>query len=626
MLLRAWEAARIDPARLRYIEAHGTGTGVGDPVEIGAIADALSEAGVKQSCAIGSIKSNFGHTESASGVAGLIKSALVIHHRMIPPSLHCQTPNPKIAWDKAPVRIATKCIDLAAEPGPLLAGVSSFGITGTNAHLVLEEAKAQAVEIATPVRPLVFTVSARTREALEDLRKAHLHAVKNRTGGLSLHDLCYTASVRRTHHEYRNAVVCTDFTELEERLTAAVENEPAEGVVSGRALSDKKRVVFVAPGQGSQWLGMARELYGSEPTFRKAFDECDAAIMAETGWSLTDRLLGPKAEEFLSRIDVIQPALFSMSVALAAVWRAWGIQPDAVVGHSMGEVAAAHLAGVLSLRDAAAVICRRSRLMKTLRSSGGMATVDLPLQEAEALLAGTAELSVAASNGPRTTVISGDLKALEALLRKLEAREVYCRLVKVDVASHSAQVDPILEQLAAELSDIHPEPARVPMLSTVSGEFAIQQAEPGTHMDSGYWVRNLRECVLLAPAVTRLCESGHNVFIELSPHPILLPSIEAAAKDIRPEVTAVASLRREKPALATMLSSLGTLYAEGYPVEWERLFPDGGRCVSLPQYPFQRERCWPDPAAAKHADDRSQYVHPLLLNDSRYNHDRVGNL
>ena len=446
---------------------------------------------------------------------------------------------------------------------------------------------------------------------MEDLY-AYLETVREGARSCSIPDLCYTASVRRNHHEFRTAIVCSDRSELEERLTAAVDGEASDGIASGRSSSHSQRVVFVAPGQGSQWLGMARELYETDATFRQAFEECDRAIIAETGWSLIERLLGAEAERYLAEIDVIQPALFSMSSALAAVWRAWGVEPDAVVGHSMGEVAAAHLAGVLTLPDATAVICRRSRLMKTLRSNGGMATLDLPLEATRALLKDIPSLSVAASNGPRTTVISGDLKALEALLGELQAKEIYCRLVKVDVASHSSQVDPILDPLRHALSEIRPQSARIPMLSTVTGEFAVQQDEAGTWMDADYWVRNLRQCVLLAPAVTRLSESGHNIFIELSPHPILLPSIQSAAGELNPDVLAVASLRREKPSQAAMLSSLAAMYAEGYPVAWERFYPQGGRCIRLPQYPFQRERCWPEPGTGKRLEIAGAEGNPLL--------------
>jgi acyl transferase domain-containing protein/acyl carrier protein len=612
MLLSAWKAAGIDPAMLRYIEAHGTGTGVGDPVEIGAIADALTAAGVKDSCALGSIKTNFGHTEAASGIAGLIKTALVLQHRTIPPSLHCKTPNPKIKWDRAPIQVATEAIDLQDEPGRLLAGVSSFGITGTNAHIVLEEVEQRVAARPDVGCPLVLPISARSPEALHELLGAYLKDVRVQAQKWPIHDLCYTASVRRNHHEFRTAIVCADFAELEERLAAAVDDEACDGVVSGRSSSARRRVVFVAPGQGSQWLGMARELYDKEPVFHQAFEECARAILAETGWSLTDRLLGEQAEQYLSEIDVIQPALFTMSVALAAVWKAWGVEPDAVVGHSMGEVAAAYLAGVLRLPDAVAVICRRSRLMKTLRSSGGMATVDLPLEETEVLLKGIPSLSVAASNGPRTTVISGDLKALERLLEELKSKEIYCRQVKVDVASHSSQVDPILDQLFQSLSEIAPQPARIPMVSTVTGEFALREGDAGTSMDASYWVRNLRQCVLLAPAVKRLCESGHDLFIELSPHPILIPSIESAAREVNPQVLTVPSLRREKPARATMLTSLAAMYVEGYAVGWEHFYPEHGRCVKLPQYPFQREHCWPEPGTTKRSDILDTMGNPLL--------------
>ena len=601
MLRAAWQSAGVEPKNIRYIEMHGTGTSVGDPVEIEAVGGALADAGVTALCALGSIKTNIGHTETAAGVAGLIKVALALKHRVIPPSLYFETRNPKIAWDKFPVRVVTEPVDLSSEAGLILAGVNSFGLSGTNAHVVMEEVHRQPYKTPQGSGPYLLPVSARSPEALDAMLRAHLEQIRSLGTDYPVRDSCYMASVRRNHHEYRAAIAGEDRKELENNLAAAVAREDCEGVVVGRVGAGKQRIVFVAPGQGSQWLGMARELFDNDSVFRQAFEECDSAIAAETGWRLTDRVLGAEAEHYISQIDVIQPALFTMSVALAAVWRSWGIQPDAVVGHSMGEVAAAHIAGILSLQDAAAVICRRSRWMKTLSSSGSMATVELPLREVEALLQPTdGALSVAASNGPHTTVISGDAKALEELLHELEAREIYCRQIKVDVASHSAQVDPILEALFTSLSDVAPQPAQVPMLSTVTGEYASESSgtsiRTATRMDAEYWVRNLRRCVLFAPAIQKLCLGPHNVFIELSPHPILLPSIESSAREVDPAAMAVASLRREKPARATMLRGLAELYAAGQKIEWTRLYPEEVRCVRLPQYQFQRERSWPDPS------------------------------
>jgi phthiocerol/phenolphthiocerol synthesis type-I polyketide synthase C len=599
MLKAAWKSAGIAPQDLRYIEMHGTGTAVGDPVEVEAVGAALAEAGVQQPCALGSIKTNIGHTETAAGVAGLIKVVLSLQHRVVPPSLHFKVPNLRIAWDQFPVRIATEPIDLSHQTGLNLAGVSSFGLSGTNAHLVLQEAAPSKPE-SQGHGPYLLPISARSSEALHDLLRAHLDQLRAAGPDYPIRDVCYTASVRRNHHEYRVAIIARDLAELEKNLVAAIDAEDSDGVISGRAGAGQRSMVFVAPGQGSQWLGMATELFQSQPVFRKAFEECDAAIREETGWSLVDRVIGVDREEYIAQIDVIQPSLFAMSVALAAVWQSWGIVPEAVVGHSMGEVAAAHIAGILNLKDAVAIICRRSRLMKTLSTGGSMATVELPMAEVESLLQPIQGVSVAASNGSHTTVISGDAAAIESLLKDLAAKDIYCRQIKVDVASHSAQVDPILDSLLTSLGDIRPQPAKIPMLSTVTGKYAATEAdlrgETTTRMDAEYWVQNLRHSVLFSPAIQKLCVDGKDTFVELSPHPILLPSIEASAHEVDPRALAVASLRREKPAVATMLAGLAMLYAAGRKIDWERFYPADARCVSLPQYPFQRERCWPEPA------------------------------
>lgn len=599
MLGEAWKSARIKPADIRFIEMHGTGTSVGDPVEIGAVGAALQNAGLERPCLLGSVKTNLGHTESASGVTGLIKAALALKHRTLPPSLHLAVPNPKISWRDFPVQISREVVDLAAEPSPLIAGVNSFGLSGTNAHIVLEAVEHDPLTRRTQSGACLLPISARTTDALREMINAHVAAAND--VGYSVRDTCYTAGARRTHHEHRIAIFGENLEDLQANLAVAATNEENESVVLGQPLAGERKIVFIAPGQGSQWTGMARELFAQEEVFRLAFQDCDDAIAAETGWTLADRMLGPDAKSHLVQIDVIQPALFTLSVCLAALWRSWGIEPDAVVGHSMGEVAAAHIAGILSLKDAAAVICRRSRLMKTLRGEGSMATVELSLPDVEMLLASRGGISIGASNGPSSTVISGDAREIDVLLKELEAKEIYCRLVKVDVASHSAQVDPILSELKTALADIRPRPATLPMLSTVTGKYANDSHghSSGTTLDAAYWAGNLRKSVLYAPAIEKLCAAGNDIFIELSPHPILLPSTEASARPVNPRIVAVASLRREKSERATMLRGLGALYVAGCHVAWERVYR-GGRCVSLPQYAFQRERYWPEPFDPEH--------------------------
>jgi acyl transferase domain-containing protein/NADPH:quinone reductase-like Zn-dependent oxidoreductase/acyl carrier protein len=586
MLREAWRAAGIEPSRLRYIEAHGTGTSVGDPVEIQAIGKSLAAAGVTAPCLLGSIKTNVGHTESAAGVAGIIKVALGLHHRCMPASLHFQSPNPAIPWDCLPVKIASESLDLSAEVEPVLAGVNSFGLSGTNAHVVMQEFRLEVAANEQPAGPHLFLTTAHSPEAL----RARLSAVMEAThSGATLYELCRTAAMRRTHLNFRSAIVAGDLADLRAKLAATAADEVMEGTVSGRSQHGQNRVVFIAPGQGSQWPGMARELYASAPVFRAQFDRCSAAIASETGWSLVDRVLGQTVEESLAEIDVVQPALFAMSVSLASLWQSWGVVPQAIVGHSMGEAAAAYIAGALSLGDAAAVICRRSRLMKTIRGSGAMATVELTADVIEKRLARkSSNISIAASNSPTMTVIAGDADAIAGLLLELEKEEIFCRRVNVDVASHSSQVDPILDELRMQLTGLTPRAVVTPLYSTVRSKHL-----DGAEMDAHYWVDNLRQPVQFSQAIAKLAREGYDVFIELSPHPILLPSTEATLRADEVKATSVPTLRRQNPERAAMLESLGKLFCAGYPVDWSRLFPAPALHVDLPVYPFQRERCWP---------------------------------
>nr|CAD19085.1 StiA protein [Stigmatella aurantiaca Sg a15] len=436
----------------------------------------------------------------------------------------------------------------------------------------------------------LLPLSAHTAEALEDAARA-LQASIAKHPDVRLDDLCYSASVGKSVHAHRLAFVTDSKRALVEHLDDFLKGESRPGRIAGVcATGEPKKVVFVFPGQGSQWQGMGRQLLRQEPVFREAIEECDAAIRSCAGWSLIDALQADEPHSRLGSIEVIQPTLFAIEVALAALWRSWGVVPDAVVGHSMGETAAACVAGALRLTDAARVICERSQLLRRVAGQGGMALVELSLEQAREMLSRKdGRVSIGASNSPRSTVLSGDAIALEEILRELEAQGTFCRRVKVDVASHSPQVDPLKDDLLRVLSTIAPRAATVPLYSTVTGE-PIE----GARMDASYWMRNLREPVLFGQAIERLAGDGHGVFVELSPHPILLPSIDQTLRHKSHKGVVLPSLRREEPERAVLLESLGTLFTGGGRVDFRGLHPLGGHRVRLPHLPWQRQRFWLD--------------------------------
>ena len=575
----------IDPLAVGYVEAHGTGTALGDPIEVQALAAALGEGrGAEQPLLVGSVKTNMGHLEAAAGIAGLFKTALVLQHGEIPAHLHFRDPNPHIAWDELPVRIPTSRIPWPASYPSRIAGVSSFGFSGTNAHIVLEQPPQPATSVAARDRhPYLLPVSARTPAALRAFAEAYRKFLT--TDALDVRDVCYTASLRRNHYEERLAVVGATAQELQLGLEAWLGN----GVKSHKSIVERPKVVFVFPGQGSQWEGMCRKLLAEEPVFRHAIEQCEQALASEVDWSLIDVLTRPEASARLSEIDVLQPALFAIQIGLSALWRSWGIVPDAVVGHSMGEIAAAHVAGVLSMRDAAGIIARRSGLLRTLCGGrGAMAQVELSMEAAQDVIAPYADrLAVAVSNGPRATVLSGDAAALDEVTARLERQGVFVRKVKVDVAAHSPQVDPLRGALLAALAEITPQSEAIPMYSTVDGK-----RRDGHTLDATYWVRNLREPVRFAAAVEQLLTDGHTIFIEISPHPVLLPSIDDRLRERKTAGVVLPSLRRGEDGHAPMLQSLGALYTRGVPVDWPALYPTSGRHVVLPVYPWQHQPYW----------------------------------
>ncbi|WP_329486221.1 SDR family NAD(P)-dependent oxidoreductase [Kitasatospora sp. NBC_01246] len=590
VIRQALANAGLTPADVDVVEAHGTGTRLGDPIEAEALLATYGrERAGDRPLYLGSVKSNIGHTQAAAGVAGIIKLVMALRNGVLPRTLHVDAPSPHIEWETGAVRLLDR--EQAWAPGDRLrrGAVSSFGISGTNAHVVLEEAPEDAPEAAeepaagpdrTPA-VLPWVLSARSAAALraQAARLAAWPAPDLADAGRSL-------LATRAAFEHRAVVLGADHAELVAGLTAVAED--SAGAVVGTA-GAPGGTVFVFPGQGSQWLGMAAELLDGSPAFAAAMAECDEVLGELTGWSVLDLLAETEDESALARVDVVQPALFAVMVSLAAAWRAIGVAPAAVIGHSQGEIAAACVAGALSLRDAARVVVLRSRALTELAGLGGMASVPLPLAEVEERIAGYGgALSVAAVNGPRTVVVSGSAAELDDLLAVLTAEDVRARRIPVDYASHSAHVEGIQDRLLAELRDLAPRSADTPLWSTVTGEW-LDTAE----MDAHYWYENLRRTVRFADGTAALLDSGHHAFVELSPHPVLTMGIGETAEERGAEhAVVVGSLRRHHGGLHQLLTNAAALHVRGVPVDWTALLGGPRRPVELPTYAFQHTDYW----------------------------------
>ncbi|QQR41971.1 SDR family NAD(P)-dependent oxidoreductase [Myxococcus xanthus] len=611
LIRQALDSAGLKPEQVSYVEAHGTGTPIGDPIEVEALRETYgaprADGGV---CGIGSVKTNLGHLESAAGVAGIMKVVLAMRHQRIPAHLHLKQVNPRIQMEGSALTIPTRLTPWETAAGqPRRAGISSFGISGTNAHVILEEAPAPAAKEALPQRPELLPLSARSREALQSLAERHAERL-GRGGAASVSDVCYTASSHRTHHTHRLTVLAGAPERTAERLRAFARGELPEGTWTGRkAFGARRKVVFVYPGQGAQRAGMGRALMEQEPVFRDALVQVDLALRPHLGWSVLDEIAADEQRSRLAEIDINQPVLFAVEVALTALWRSWGIEPDAVMGHSMGEVVAAHVAGALSLEDACLIICHRSKLMRSLGGRGAtMALVELSVEEAaEAIRPWSGKLWLGGLNGPRSQVLSGEPEALQEAVAALGQRGVFTRWVKMDVPSHTPLVEVISRELEGRVARISPRAAQVPVCSTVTGEFL-----DGAKLDAAHWGNNLRLPVRFEAATRRLLASEHSVFIEVSPHPVLLPAVEQTLGAADTEGVVLASLRRGADERHTMLSSLGALYATGHRVAWNRLYPSKGQLVPLPTYPWQRERFWMEPVSREARTSRSTSGHPLI--------------
>ncbi|WBO62926.1 type I polyketide synthase [Streptomyces camelliae] len=593
VIRQALADAGLSAAEVDVVEAHGTGTALGDPIEAEAlIATYGRERSGDRPLWLGSLKSNIGHTQAAAGVGGVIKMVEAIRHGEIPRTLHVDEPSPHVDWSAGTVRLLTEARRWQSS-GPRRAAVSSFGISGTNAHVILEQAPDEESSAPREETTLPLLLSARSPEAVRE-QAARLHAHLTAQPGIGAGDAAYTLAAARTAFRHRAVVLGTDRDGLLSALEALAQDKPSADVVSGVSPDHTGKAVFVFPGQGSQWVGMGRELLAGEPVFAERLGECAAALEPFTGWSVVDVLRGVGQAPSLERVDVVQPVLFAVMVSLAALWREFGVRPAAVVGHSQGEIAAACVAGALSLEDAARVVALRSRAIRALAGKGGMLSVAASADRVAVLVAGwSGRLALAAVNGPGAVVVSGDGEALEELAERCAGEGIRTRRVPVDYASHSAHVEAIEEEIRSALAPVVPRSPEIPVFSTLTGDWA----EP-TAFDADYWYRNLRHPVRFGPATQALAASGHTVFIEVSAHPVLVMGIQETLDAADLPSTAFGTLRRDQGGLRQFTEAVGHAHLAGLPVHWGRLAADGARTVELPTYPFQEERLWLDAESA----------------------------
>ncbi len=577
----------ILPDQIAYIEAHGTGTPVGDPIETGALGRALNKgAAARRDILIGSVKANIGHLEAAAGIAATIKAALILHNRKVPPQINFETPNPNIPFADLGLKVPVSLEDLPQTQGPQSVSINSFGFGGANAHAVLAVAP-DVIPLAKRAfdsqRPCLLPISAKNPDALTALATAYRDQI-GATADLTA--MASAAAQRRSHLSQRLAILASDAQTTEARLTAFLDGTPDIGVITGRtAAAEPREVVFAFTGMGPQWWAMGRALYQSHTVFRMAVDAADQAFKAVSGWSILAEMLADEDASRMAENQIAQPANFVLQVGLAALWRDWGIRPAAIVGHSVGEITAAYVAGALSLEDAASVSFHRSQSQQKMAGLGGMLAASVSADvAAELLTLFPGKLSLAAINAPSSVAIAGDLAALGELSALLDEEGIFNRMLTVEVAYHSHQMNGLEAELKAALKGLKPRPPAVPLWSTVTG----QQVRKTSH-DAEYWWQNVRQPVRLADAIRSLGQDGYGVFLEVGPHPVLAPAIKETLAASGGAGETFGSLRRGKDEADTMAAGLAGLYCAGAQFDWTALFGAGCDYQKLPLYPWQKQ-------------------------------------
>ncbi|MGW6456775.1 type I polyketide synthase, partial [Streptomyces sp. NPDC055078] len=609
LLARACRAADIEPGTVDYVEAHGTGTPTGDPVEAGALAGVYGAGRPPgRPCLVGSVKANVGHLEAGAGVIGVIKTVLALGRRHIPPTPVFAGPDPAVDWAASGLRLVSEQLPWPRGTHPPRAGVSGFGYGGTIAHVLLERAPAvpgTGADAPAPDAGAVFPLSAAAPEGLRACAGRLADWLEGPGRGEPLAGVGHTLALRRSHLDHRAAIVAADRTALVAGLRHCAAGDDVPELTAGPVLPGAGRgAVWVFSGHGAQWAGMGRELLAGDAVFAAVIDELAVPFGQGIGCTPRELIEG----DDLTRVDRVQTLTYAVQVALAAVWTSYGLRPAAVIGHSVGEIAAAVTAGVLSREDGARLVCGRSRLLRRVAGQGAMAMVALPFAETARRLAARPGVVAAIDASPVSSVVSGSPEAVREITAELTSAGVVVRPVAADVAFHSAQMDPLLDEMAAAAGPLRPAPPAVPLYTT-----ALSDPQADVPRDGAYWAANLRNPVLFTPAVRAAAGAGHRVFLEVSSHPVVAHSVGEVLRADGVDGTVLPTLLRGRPERATLLGHLGGLHCAGVPVDWARLQPTAG-LVTLPPMAWQRLRHWrePEPGASAGSARHDSGGHCLL--------------
>nr|AIU56842.1 anatoxin-a synthetase E polyketide synthase [Cuspidothrix issatschenkoi RM-6] len=611
MLHKAVENACIEPRQVQYVETHGTGTPLGDPIEVIALAKVLGQDR-QDPLVIGSMKTNMGHLGAASGVASLIKVILSLQHNHIPPNLHFDKPNSRIPWHKLPVTVPTKLMPWP-EHEPKLAGVSSFGMSGTNVHVIVEAApQLPQVELSSQgTEPLyhLLTLSAKTEKALNDLAHRYLTFLEKTEDALA--NICYTATTGRSHFAHRLAIVAKSKENICQQLDGFIKGEKITGTIQGDAYQSAPKLAFLFTGQGSQYVDMGRELYETQPVFRQTLQLCDEILRSHLDRSLFSILYPEQPENIIDLTAYTQPAMFAFEYALAELWKSWGIVPDVVMGHSVGEYVAACVAGVFSLEDGLKLIATRGRLIQQLPQEADGKMVSTIANEDlinSAIASYSTQVSVAAVNGLQSIVISGDSSSIDSIVAELKTKQIKTHELTVSHAFHSPLMEPVLKPFAQVAGEVIYSLPKITLISNITGDQITEDIAT-----ADYWVRHIRQPVRFADGMNTLQKIGIECFVEIGPKPILLGMGASCLVDQEKRLTWLPSIRPCAES-STIAESLAQLYVRGVNINWQELFLDEHRRkVVLPTYPFQKERCWVE-VKQERAPRKSSEIsaHPLL--------------